>query len=79
MIATEVWTFPRRGSVLQPRVAVLGYPGTSIGVDSNPNGVVAVMINDERWRGSVMATSGRNPFRVAINTDTVPTWLHHPG
>jgi hypothetical protein len=23
----RVWTFPRRGSVLQPRVAVLGYPG----------------------------------------------------
>jgi len=45
----------------------------------NPNGVAALMINDETWRGSISATAGRNPFRVAIITDTVPTWLPHPG
>ena len=34
-------TFPRRGSVLQPRVAVLGYPGKDGGEFHNSTGVVA--------------------------------------
>jgi hypothetical protein len=34
-------SFPRRGSVLQPRVAVLGYPGKDGGKWTNPNGVAA--------------------------------------
>jgi len=39
--ALEFGHFPRRGSVLQPRVAVLGYPGNAGGEFANPNGVVA--------------------------------------
>src|SRR5437867_4101958 len=34
-----VWTFPRRGCGLQPRVAVLGYPGNDGGELPNPKGV----------------------------------------
>jgi hypothetical protein len=37
----EFGHFPRRGSVLQPRVAVLGYPGKDGGEFPNPTGVVA--------------------------------------
>jgi hypothetical protein len=37
----EFGQFPRRGSVLQPRVAVLGYPGKDGGEFPNPTGVVA--------------------------------------
>jgi hypothetical protein len=33
--------FPERGSGLQPRVAVLGYPGKDGGEFPNPTGVVA--------------------------------------
>jgi hypothetical protein len=37
----EFGHFPRRGFVLQPRVAVLGYPGKDASEFRNPNGVVA--------------------------------------
>ena len=37
----ELGHFPRRGSVLQPRVAVLGYPGKDGGEFPNPTGVAA--------------------------------------
>jgi hypothetical protein len=37
----------QRDCVSQPKVAVLGYLGTSIAIGPNPNGVVALVINDE--------------------------------
>ncbi len=40
--------FPRRGSVLQPRVAVLGYPGKEGGEIPNPNGVAAGLASKAR-------------------------------
>jgi hypothetical protein len=39
--ALEFGHFPRRGSVLEPRVAVLGYPGKDGADLRNPDGVVA--------------------------------------
>src|SRR6185295_3090892 len=50
--ALEFGHFPRRGSVLQPRVAVLGYPGNAGGEFANPNGVVAKPPVTTRIRGS---------------------------
>jgi hypothetical protein len=41
MNGLEFGHFPRRGSVLQPRVAVLGYPGKDGKLFRNPKGVVA--------------------------------------
>jgi len=64
---------PERGCISQPRVAVLGYPGTSIAIGHNPTGVVPVMVNDETWRRSLATSAGRNPFRVAAGTGFVLT------
>src|SRR5438477_11467336 len=57
----------QRDCAAQPRVAVLGYPGTRIVIGPNPNGVAA----SDAYRRNVAlmytATGRRNPFRVAIN------------
>ena len=56
--ALEFGHFPRTGSVLQPRVAVLGYPGNAGGEFANPNGVVATPVTTP-IRGSDEAVSSR--------------------
>src|SRR6185436_17584695 len=57
--ALEFGHFPRRGYVLQPRVAVLGYPGNAGGELANPNGVVAKPAVTTRIRGSDEGVSSR--------------------
>ena len=57
--ALEFGHFPRRGSVLQPRVAVLGYPGNAGGEFANPKGVVAKPPLTTRIRGSDEGVSSR--------------------
>ncbi len=54
MIATmKFGQFPRRGCVVQPRVAVLGYPGKDGSEFPNPNGVAAGLHVEKRMNSII--------------------------
>ena len=67
----EVGHFPRRGFVLQPRVAVLGYPGKDASEFRDPNWVVAKPARVNRPSGLPLPRStAATPVGVArIITD----------
>ena len=70
---TRVWTFPRRGFVLQPRVAVLGYAGKDGAEFPNPDGVVAQPLGAHRPPDQIALNEFIGPF--TWDTATTPLGL----
>src|SRR5213593_4645891 len=54
----------QRDCISQPKVAVLGYLGTSIAIAPQPQRCWALTINDETRRGTVNAITVHNPSEL---------------